>query len=189
MAAAAALIVGLASVAALAVGFLLLSKLGGTSGRNLGGGAAASAFANAVPLLILAETLKLVTAAAQLVVVHRTAPAPAGAAGWMLAAAGYLGASLIAASGIFGFWAVATHSQQMGVLISALGFYGIAATGVWALMLVLRGADELRRWHAAAGIAFAAACLAALAVPPAAMLSAAIGWAWWFGLAARLRRH
>jgi hypothetical protein len=188
IAAAAAFTVGLGSVAALAVGFLLLSKLGGTSGRDLGGAAAAGAFADAVPLLVAAEMLKLITAGAQLVAVRSTA-AHAEAARRTLVTAGYSGALLIAASGIFGLSAVATQSRDMASLISTPGFYGIAATGLWAILLVLQGGFEFRRWLAVAGVLFGAACLVALAVPPVAMLSGILGWAWWFGLAAHLRRR
>lgn len=183
---AAAIAAALLSLAALAVGILLVSMLGGTTGRDLGQGAADADFARAVPLLAIAEILKLSSAAAQLIVVAAIARGePVRAARLFLVASGGAGALLIAASGLAGFCAIA--AQQSSPLISALGFAGIAATGAWALALVGLELPRFARWHAVAGILFGATSLAALAVPPAALLSVVAGWAWWLGLARRLR--
>jgi|GEM_PF-6891797 len=182
----AAAAIALLSILMVAVGMLLVGMLGGTTGRDLGGAAADSDFARAVPLILAAEVLKLATAAAQLVVVAAAARGePSRAPRLALLALGGAGALLVAASGLAGLLAVA--AERHSPLIADFGFAGMAATGLWALLLVGLELPRLRRWHSAAGILFGAASLAALAAPPAAFLSVLAGLAWWFGLAGRLR--
>ena len=189
MAAAAAASVAVLSILSLAVGVLLMSMLGGTSGQDLGQGAPDAAFARAVPVLGLAEVLKMLTAAAQLVVVAATAASASGAAQRAaMGVTGAAGAILIAASGIVGLYAIATSDATAGKTISDLGFFGIAATGLWLLLVVLFKALPLPVWLTAIALAVAATSLGALLVPPLVMLSGVLGLVWWFGLAAQLRR-
>jgi hypothetical protein len=185
---AAAIAVALLSGAQLAVGIGLAAMLGGTTGRDLGTGAAEAAFARAVPLLVVAEMLKLLAACAQIVVVRAVAgAAPARAARAATLVSGTAGAALIAASGVLGLWAVVQQEAGHGPLIAALGFAGLGATGLFALVLLSFEAPRLSRWHAGAALLFGLLCLGALVLPVLALLSVPAGWAFWLGLAARFR--
>lgn len=183
----AAAAIALISAVQVAAGIGLTAMLGGLTGADLGRGAAEAAWERAVPLLVVAELLKLAVAAAQVVVVRALASsAPAGPRRLALFTAGFGGALLIAASGIAGFVAIAS-SDAMPAFVAPFGFGGLAATGIWALLIAGFEARTLSRWHFVSAIAFGLACLGALAVPPVALLSVVIGWGWWLGLAGRLR--
>jgi hypothetical protein len=187
---AAAIAVALLSAAQLAVGIGLTSMLGGLTGQDLGANAANEAFARAAPLLVVAEILKLLVAAAQAMVVRPVAAAaPAHAARTATLVAGLGGALLIAASGLLGLYAVAVQDPGMGPLVADLGFAGLGATGIFALVLLSFEAPRLRRWHALVTLLFGLACLVALFVAPVALLTVPLGWAFWLGLAGRLRHR
>lgn len=180
-AAPAALAVAVLAVAALASGVMLLQALGGQSGRDVGASASSAALAGAIPLLVVAELLKVATAICQFVVVRAARPV-AGAWRTILSALGYAGATLIAASGILGLWSVAVADPSLGPLTSALGFAGLAFTGAWVIALVLKSGLGLSRWLTIAGLAFGAASLAAVVFAPVAMLAGLLSIVWWFGL-------
>lgn len=180
--------IGLAALSALglAAGVALTVMLGGTTGQDLGRNAADAAFARATPLLVLAEIVKLLSAAAQVVVVRAvSAAAPPGRARLASLVSGIAGALLIAASGIVGLYAVATAQPDLGPIVADLGFAGVAATGVFAIVLVSFEAPRLRRWHVSAALLFAIASLAGLILPPLVLLTVPLGWAFWLGLARR----
>jgi hypothetical protein len=185
---AAAIAVALLSFLALALGILLLNMLGGTSGDDLGSSAGAEAFARAVPVLIAAETLKLLIACAQLIVVVAAArPASDRLARVAMMLFGSLGAFFIAASGVAGLDAVMSGDMSQAGFVSNLGFIGVAATGIWALLVIVLRPLPLARWHVAVGALFSLACLASFPIPPLALLSVVIGWPWWLGLSRALR--
>lgn len=185
---AAAIAVAIFSFVALALGILLLVRLGGTSGQDLGGGAGADAFARAVPLLFAAEILKLLTACAQLVVVIAVARlAPERLARVAILLLGSLGAFFIAASGVAGIEAILAQDAGQGGFVSNLGFVGVAATGAWALLVILVRPIRLARWLVVVGALFGLVCLTAFPVPPLALLTVVLGWPWWIGLSGALR--
>jgi hypothetical protein len=185
---AAAIAVAIFSFVALALGILLLTRLGGTSGQDLGSAAGADAFARAVPLLFAAELLKLLTACAQLVVVIAVArPAPERLSRVAMLILGSLGAFFIAASGVAGIEAIAAEDPGQGGFISNLGFVGVAATGAWALLVTLLRPLPLPRWLLVVGALFGLVSLAAFPVPPLALLTVVLGWPWWIGLSGVLR--
>ena len=187
-AARAAFAVGLFSVASIASGVALLAMLGGTSGQDLGQGAAAEAFARAVPVLIAAEALKLLSAAAQLLVVAATAHKTITPRAWVLAGLGSVGSLGFAASGVFGLAAIAAARPEVPPIIAQAGFLGIAVTGGWALLTAWWRVAGIGGWLRIVGLLFGAGCLLALALPPLAILSGLVGLVWWFGLASHLRR-
>jgi hypothetical protein len=187
-AAAAARAIALLSAAAILVGLLLLARLGGSSGRDLGAGGAGAAFGDATSLLIVAEVLKLATATAQMVLAYRARPAEPFWLRALLFLAGAAAAFCIAASGLVGLQAVAVKDQGLVPTIAGFGFAGVAATGLWAILLVTSKTLPLGRWPAGAGLLFGTIAISALALPPLAMLSAVIGWFWWLSLGACFRR-
>ncbi|HEY0011977.1 MAG TPA: hypothetical protein VGB79_03900 [Allosphingosinicella sp.] len=187
---AAAIAIALLSAAQLAAGIALTGMLGGFTGQDLGAHAANEAFARAAPLLVLAEILKLLVAFAQAIVVPSVAAAaPAPTARMATLVSGMGGALLIAASGLLGLYAVAAQDPGYGPLVADLGFAGLGATGIFALVLLSFEAPRLRRWHAFVTLLFGLACLIALFYAPAVLLTAPLGWAFWLGLAGRLRHR
>ena len=176
------------SALGLALGVLLIAQLGGTSGADLGRGAAPVHFAKVVPLLIAAEIVKILTCVAQIILVRAVAGLTTAPSGMLARLGGYAGAMLIAASGLAGLWAIASKNAGLGGIISGLGFVGLAATGLFVLLLTTAHRGKFGRWRAMAGFAFAAVSIAALLLPPLAMISAVIGWVWWLSLASVLRR-
>lgn len=183
----AAAAVGGLSLLSIALGMALLARLGGTSGQDLGRGAAASVWADILPILVAAEIVKLLIAAAQATVVFALTGSKDGATRWALLLTGLAGAVAIAASGAVGLYAVAAHQPELGAQTSALGFLGMAATGLWLLLLVVFRPVALRGWHTALGLVVAALSMATLIFAPVAILAGILGVPWWFGLAARLR--
>ena len=175
---AAAITVALLSAAQLAAGMALTGMLGGFTGQDLGANAANEAFARAAPLLVVAEILKLLAAGAQAIVVPAVAAAaPAPRARMATLVSGMAGAILIAASGLLGLYAVAAQDPGQGPLVADLGFAGLGATGVFALVLLSFEAPRLRRWHAFVTLLFGLACLLALFFAPVIFLTVPLGWA------------
>ena len=173
------------SLLSIALGLVLLSQLGGSSGQDLGRGAGATAWARVVPVLLTAEVVKLLIAVFQAIVTFAVAPR-AGAGRWPLLVSGLLGALSIAASGMVGLYAILAHQPELTAQTSALGFLGMAATGLWSLLVVLLRPVSLRAWQAGLGLIVAAASIAPLLFPPAALIAGILGVPWWFAIARRL---
>lgn len=173
-------------VAMLAAGAMLVSMLGGTTGRDLGANAADAAFARAVPVLVVAEILKILTCIAQIVVVRAVAAAaPAPRARLATLVSGIVGALLIGASGVLGLYATASSDSSWAPTVSELGFAGIASTGAFAFVLLSFEAPRLRRWHAGVALLFGIASIAAMLFPPAAFAAGLLSFPFWIGLAGR----
>jgi hypothetical protein len=172
------------TIAAMLTGIMLMWTLGGASGRDLGAKASDVALAQAAPLLIVAEVLKIAIGVCQGALVRSTSHLHKWAAAALLA--GYAGAALIAASGLMGLYAVQAESRQMGAIASALAFGSVAATAVWVISLLSSAKPLLRPWHRTVGFAFAATSLLSVVIHPAALLAGALGLAWWFGLSRAL---
>ena len=172
---------GVLTAVAMLTGVLLISALGGSSGRDLGATATGASIMQVAPLLAAAELLKLATGACLGTLVFASAAAQS-----KLRAGAYLsgsaGAVLIAASGLFGLAALASQSRDMGAWASALGFASSGATAIWVLTFLSGSTVALRRWHRAVGCAFAGASLLSLVVAPVALLAGLFGLIWWFGL-------
>ena len=174
------------SILSIALGLVLLSQLGGSSGQDLGRDAGAIDWARVVPILIAAEVVKLLIAAFQAIVTYALLGARAGAGRWALLVFGLLGALSIAASGGVGLYAIVAQKPELTAQTSALGFLGMAATGLWVLLVILLRPVSLRAWQVALGLIVAAASVAPLLFPPAAMIAGILGLPWWFGIAKRL---
>ena len=169
------------------LGLVLLSQLGGSSGQDLGRDAAAMDWVRVVPLLLAAEGVKLLIAAFQAIVTYALVGSRGRAGRWPLLVFGLLGALSIAASGLVGLYAIVAHEPERTTQTSALGFLGMAATGLWVLLVVLLRPVSLRAWQVALGLTVAAASIAPLLFPPAAMIAGILGVPWWFAIAKRLR--
>jgi len=185
-AAPAAFAVAILTIAALATGVLLLQALGGQSGRDVGAAASSAVLSGAMPLLVVAELLKIANAIGQAIVVGAARPT-AGRWRPILAILGYLGAALIAASGALGLYSIAAGNPGLGLLTSALGFAGLAAGGGWVICLVLASGLAMPRWLVVVGLAFGILSLAATVIAPLAMLAGLLSIVWWFGLSRALR--
>ena len=186
----AAIAIVLLSAAQLAAVVTLTGMLRGFTGESLGAAGANEAFARAAPIVAVAEILKLLIACAQAMVVPPVAAAaPAPTARLATLVAGIGGALLFAASGILGLYAVAAQDPGFGPLVADLRYAGLGATGIFALVLLSFEAPRLRRWHAFVTFFFGLACLVALFYAPAEWLAAPLGWAFWLGLAGRLRHR
>jgi hypothetical protein len=172
---------GVLTALAMLTGVLLISALGGSSGRDLGTTASGAAIMAVAPLLAVAELLKFATGACLGTLVLASA-----AAQLKLRAGAYLsgcaGAVLIAASGSVGLYALASQSRDMGAWASALGFAGSGATAIWVLTFLGGSTVALSKWHRTVGCAFAGASLLSLIVAPVALLAGLFGLVWWFGL-------
>jgi hypothetical protein len=172
---------GVLTVVAMLTGVLLISALGGSSGRDLGATASGTAIMEVAPLLAAAELLKLATGACLATLVLASAPAQS-----KLRAGAYLsgcaGAGLIAASGFVGLYALASQSREMGTWASALGFASSGATAIWVLTFLGGSTVALSKWHRTVGCAFAGASLLSLIVAPLALPAGLFGFVWWFGL-------
>ena len=169
------------SLLSIAIGIVLMRMLGGSDGSELGRSASGADWASAAPLLAIAEAVKFALAAAQAIVVThlaRRAGVPLAAS---LRAAGYAGALLLALSGIAGLQAIAAE-DPMPRLPSLFGLLGLAATGLWALLLLAGRVLKTAGWHRLLTVPFALLNMAALPFPPAAFAGALLGLAWWAGL-------
>jgi hypothetical protein len=186
---AAAISVALLTAGILAARFAITAVLT----RDPAGASAASAeqsLAAAAPFLVVIGILKLLAAAAQILVVRAVAnAAPAATARMAALVSGIAGALLLAASGLAGLYASAVQAPQYAPLAADLDLAGLGATGVFALVLLSFEAPRLRRWHAGATLLFGLLCLVALFAPPAFFLAIPVGWAFWLGLAGRLRHR
>jgi hypothetical protein len=100
------LLIVVLSLAGMAVGVLLLNALGGSSGQDLGQNAPASAFGKAVPLLVAAEVIKILSAVVQLVIACALFTGVQGTLRIPFLLTGGAGALLIAASGVVGLMAL-----------------------------------------------------------------------------------
>ena len=183
-----------ARAAAIAVALLtaavLALKVGMTASLTDRGGTAEAAFAAAAPFLVAIGILKLLAALAQILVVRAVAAAaPAPAARMAALVSGIAGALLLAASGLLGLYASAADAPQHAALVFDLDLAALGATGVFALVLLSFEAPRLRRWHAGASLLFGLLCLLALFLPTAFWLAVPLGWAFWLGLAGRLRHR
>lgn len=167
-------------------GMLLISALGGSSGRDLGATASGTSIMQAAPLLAAAELLKLASSACLATLVFVSAAAQARLrTGACLS--GFAGAALLAGSGLVGLYALASHSRDMGAWASALGFASSGATAIWVLTFLGGSRIKLSKWHRTAGCAFAAAGLLSLIVAPVALLTGLFGLVWWLGLSSAIR--
>ena len=176
-----AFLLGAFTIAAMLTGVFLISALGGSSGRDLGANATGVALANAAPLLVLAELLKLVIGTCQAMLVRNAVSVQRKRRAAALLS-GYVGAALITASGMVGIYAVIAQSRGIGAMASALAFGSAAATAAWVILFVSSATMRLRPWHRSVGFTFAGASLLSLLVAQAALVGGMLGLAWWFGL-------
>jgi hypothetical protein len=139
-----------------------------------------------VPILVAAEAVKLLIAAFQAIVTCALLGQRGGAGRRALLVFGLLGALSIAASGAVGLYAIVAQKPELTVQTSALGFLGMAATGLWVLLVVLLRPVSLGAWQVALGLIVAAASIAPLLFPPAALIAGVLGVPWWFAIARRL---
>jgi hypothetical protein len=173
------------SLISLGIGIALMTMLGGQDGSQLGQSASGADWASAVPLLTLAELVKFALAAAQVIVVTHLATRTGPALGALLRAAGYSGALLVALSGIAGLQAIVAQNP-MPSLPSLFGFLGLAATGLWALLLLVAKALQTPRWHRMLTLPFGLLGIAVPLFAPASFAAALLGLAWWAGLGRHL---
>lgn len=173
------------SLLSLGIGIALMRLLGGSDGSQLGQSASGADWASAVPLLALAEGVKFALAAAQTIVVTNLARATGRPLGAALRASGYAGALLLALSGVAGFQAILTE-DPLPRLPSLFGLLGLAATGLWALLLLAGRVLKTARWHRLLTAPFALFSMAAPLFAPAAFAAALLGLAWWSGLGRQL---
>ena len=185
---AAAIAVALLSAGVLALRIAMTALL--TDPSSTGAGAGDDAFARAAPFLVAIGILQILTALAQILVVRAVAAAaPASTARMATLASGIAGALLLAASGLLGLYATAAGAPELGALVLDLGLAALGATGVFAWVLLSFEAPRLRRWHAGVALLFGLLSLGALVFTPAVWLAVPLGWAFWLGLAGRLRHR
>lgn len=177
---------GVLTLASILTGIALISIVGGTSGRDLAAGSGA-ALREAVPVLALAETLKLAAGGCFFLVVLSSRSEQSRSRVGELTS-GLFGAALIVASGLFGFYAMAAESRHAGGLASALGFASSAATALWVLVFAAAASTRLGRWQLRLGLTFAFASLASLILPSISLLAGVAAVAWWFTLGGALKR-
>lgn len=175
------------SILSIGLGLALVLQLGGTSGQDLGRTASNASWARILPILVAAEVTKLLIAASQATVALAVRGSRGGAWRRLLLPAGLAGSAAVAASGVVGLYATAVERPELTGQTSAFGFWGMAATGLWALMIVMLRPVELRPWQTFLGLALAAASVVPLLIPAVAIAAGLLGLPWWFGLAARLR--
>ena len=170
----AAFVLAVLTVAALAIGAVLVRQLGADA-------AAGSAAAAARPLLITAEIVKLASAACLAVAVRAAGGGPVRMAGWG-------SALLLAASGAAALAAICNANAALGSWANPLAIASLIATALWALGLSFGGETRLPAWLRIVASLFAAAALGAAFVPPVGLLAGLLGLLWWFGLGISARR-
>ena len=178
------------SAASLAVGMVLMAGSGARSGAGLAAVERLQALQALQGWLVAAELLKLASVAAFALVLaggQRRAPfvqAMGYAAVVALVLSGGLG--LVAAVGLGG----ATNLAPLGLAAGLAGMAFVVLTGAWAGLSALRGGalPRLPPWLRATGMTMGGAGLAAVLLPPAAMLFGLFSLPWWGGLAVAFGR-
>ena len=201
----AAFAAALLSIAALAVGMSIVAASGGPGGATSFDPSQAQS-PRVLPLLLLAEIVKVAIAAVSLVLVvatrQRLAAAPRLAA--VATGAGIAGAALILASGTVGYHGAmqpvgatpmlggdgGTFALAVGAVATGLGLASLFASGGWALLTGVAGlrTGSIGRLPAYAGIVHGVAALVTFAFPPLALLVFAVGLVWLVSLGMALRR-
>lgn len=129
--------------------------------------------APSLPALFAAEVVKLGSAWAMWRIAPLARPA------WLLQVA----AALMALAGLIGLAAIYGESGQLGQAVTPLALVALFLTGLWGLQLAR--ARELA-YAAALAIAVSVSAVATWFIPPAGLLAALIGLAWWAVVARKL---
>lgn len=179
----------LLTILSIGVGVGLVLSMGVTSGADVAA-ATPEARRSALPLLVVAEILKIVTGLAVAAAVRGcgrlldTSP--------LSTAAGFLGAALIFAAGVLGLVAVLTPAGAvLAWPVVLIGFGSAAVTGCWAAMMA-SGAHASRslpvtlKW---VGIGLGVLGAMSLILPPIALLFGVLSIIWWFALGRQLSKR
>jgi hypothetical protein len=178
----------LLTILSIGVGVGLVLSMGVTSGAGVAA-ASPEARQTALPLLVAAEMLKIVSGLSVAAAVRGcgrlfdTSP--------LTTVAGYIGAALIFAAGVAGLIAVLTPA---GVVLAwpvvLLGFGSAAVTGCWAAMMAsgAHAAGSLPATLKWLGIGLGVLGLLSLLLPPVALLFGLLSLIWWVALGRQVSR-
>lgn len=162
------------TIAALAIGVALVRQLGMDAG-------AGSAGADARPLLVAAEAVKLASAACLVIAVRASGGGAARIAGWA-------SALLLATSAAAALAALWSANAALGSWANPMALASLVATGLWALGLAFGGERRLPTWLGIVASLFAAAAIGAMLLPPVGLPAGLLGLAWWLSLGVAARR-
>ena len=129
-------------------------------------------------LLLVAEVLKLISAATGFAIAWRSGEIPLG-----MRAAGLVGNLLIAAAGVVGTIAILRANPPLGALVTPLALAGLTLVAVW---LVAMGRGLSARMLTGLAAALALASVAAQALPSIGLLCGLIALACWVLLSRRI---
>jgi hypothetical protein len=173
-----------ATIVSLGLGIAIVVTMGVTSGAGVAQ-ASQEARQSALPLLILAEIMKLTTGAAVALAVRNCGRALGTTAA--AAAVGYGAAALIFAAGLMGLAAVLSPAGAvLAGPVVITGLLSVPLTGCWAAMLAFGARFRLPLRLLAALLCFTG--IVAFGLPPVAMLFGLLSIAWWLCLAILLRK-
>jgi fucose 4-O-acetylase-like acetyltransferase len=167
------------TLASLALGIVLLLQAGGPASFPLG---------HALPLLALAQSLKLLSAIALgLCVAGVPLSLQRPGATLLGLTCGVAAVLTMAGAALAGAYAILAARPTLATPIAWLGFSSLALTGVWVLTILSTRALSFGRVTRIAGLLFAASAILALLVPMVGLLAAVAGIGWWamLGWAAR----
>ena len=154
------------TLVALGIGFAI-----GKSAGEVNGAAPTS-------LLLVAEALKLISAATGFAIAWRSRETPRG-----LRAAGLVGNLLIAAAGVVGTIAILRANPPLGALVTPLALAGLTLVAVW---LVAMGRGLSARMLTGLAAALALASVVAQTLPSIGLLCGLIAFVCWVLLSRRI---
>lgn len=180
----------LLTVACMAIGVAIMTAMNVNSGMGVAS-ASAETIRAARPLLIAAELMKIVTAAALFVAVRSTARR--WDASRLTSGIGHAAAALLLGAGLLGVVAVlelSGSSAELGAAVGLLGLLSLPVTGAWAAMIASGAAAQVRagRFLRIIGILLGIAGFATFAFPPIGLLFGLVSLLWWVSLGMVLRR-
>ena len=173
-----------ATILSLGVGIGIVVAMGVTSGADVAR-ASAEARASALPLLVAAELLKLITGLLIAATVLQSGRVFDSSK--LTRAVGLLGAALVFAAGLLGLPAVLSQAgAYLAQPVVLAGLLSLPLTGSWAAMMT----SGARPSPLLTGVGFALGILGllSLALPPAAMLFGLVSILWWVLLGRTLAR-
>lgn len=159
------------TLASLALGIALLLQTNGPTSSSLG---------HALPLLALAQSLKLLSAIALGLCVSGLPLSLERPGATLLGlTCGVAAVLTMAGAALAGTYAILAARPVLATPIAWLGFSSLALTGVWVLTILSTRALPLGRFTRIAGLLFAASAILALLVPMVGLLAAVTGIGWW----------
>ena len=159
------------TLASLGLGIVLLLQAGGPASSPLG---------HALPLLAVAQSLKLLSAIALGLCVAGVPLSLQRPGSTLLGlTCGVAAVLTMAGAALAGAYAILAARPTLATPIAWLGIASVALIGVWVLTILSTHALPLGKLTRIAGLLFGASAILALLVPMVGLLAALAGIGWW----------